>query len=339
MKILIVGPAWIGDMVMSQSLFKLIAQRHPNASIDVLAPAWSLPILSRMPEVHSGIVFPFQHGEFMPHKRYQFAKKLKSSSYEKAYVIPNSFKSALVPYFAKIPQRTGWRGEYRYGLLNDVRIMDKEKYPLMVQRFLALGLEKNEPLPQNIEAYYPAIQTSSQEITEKLSQYQISLTGKPILALCPGAEFGESKRWLPKYFAEVANVKIAAGWEVWLFGSPNEKTIAEEIMSLTNQNCRNMVGKTSLVDAIDFLSLSNAIIANDSGLMHISAALNRPLIAIYGATPANLAPPLTSKTRVLSMNLACSPCFKRECPLGHFDCMTKITPQLVLSTIDEMLGS
>lgn len=335
-KILVVGPAWIGDMVMTQGLFKLIAKRNPYASIDVLAPSWSLPLLNRMPEVRKAIVFPFGHGQLQIRQRYKFAQTIKKDNYQKAYIIPNSFKSGLVPYFANIPQRIGWRGEWRYGLLTEVRHLDQNKFPQMYQRFLGLGLEKDEQLPEKIQQYFPDLQVSPLQVANTLQRYQ--LTSSPrILGLCPGAEFGEAKRWLPCHFAEVAKAKLEAGWDVWLFGSKNELSTAQMIMDLTQHKCRNLVGETTLEDAIDLLSVASMIVANDSGLMHISAALNRPLIAIYGPTPADLAPPLSHNSRALTLNLPCSPCFKRVCPLKHFDCMTKITPSLVLNTMDEML--
>lgn len=334
MNILIVGPAWIGDMVMTQSLFKLLVGKFPQASIDVLAPLWSLSILSRMPEVRSAIPFPFKHGELKLTGRYRFAQQLRTNKYTRAIIIPNSFKSALVPYFAKIPERTGWKGEFRYGLLNDMRILDKQQLPLMFQRFFALGLDPGEELPQNLSHYYPSFRVSGEPLN-KLHDYDLCPSTKPILALCPGAEFGETKRWLPEYFAEVARTKIEEGWDVWLFGSKNEAATTDLIMQLTANKCHNLAGRTTLEDAIDLLSLTSVVVANDSGLMHIAAALNRPLIAIYGATPSNLAPPLTKNARVLSLNLSCSPCFKRVCPLKHFKCMTDLKPSFVLDAIEE----
>lgn len=338
-KVLIVGPAWIGDMVMAQSLFKFLIKHRSNLTIDVLAPAWSQPILNRMPEVATAISFPFQHGEFKLQERYRFAKeKLRDVGYQQAFVLPNSFKSALVPFFAKIPFRTGWRGEFRYGLLNDLRYLDEQQLPLMVQRFLALGLKKNDASSFEIKDYYPQLSISSLEVSNKLSSYQISKTQNPILVLCPGAEFGVSKRWLPDYFAEVAKTKMSCGWDVWLFGSKNDQDVANNIMQLTENRCINLVGKTSLEDAIDLLSLATAVLTNDSGLMHIAAALNRPLVVIYGSTSAKFTPPLTDSVRILSSTLPCSPCFKRICPLKHFNCMKNIMPQHVLEALDDLVA-
>lgn len=138
-KILIVGPSWVGDMVMAQSLFKELKRLHPDCSIDVLAPAWSKPLLERMPEVARGIDMPVGHGQLLLKERYRLGMSLRTEKYDQAILLPNSLKSALIPAFAEIETRTGWRGEWRYGLLNDIRKLDKKRYPLMVQRFIALA--------------------------------------------------------------------------------------------------------------------------------------------------------------------------------------------------------
>jgi heptosyltransferase-2 len=215
-KILIIGPAWIGDMVMAQTLFKLLKQRLPKSIIHVLAPKWTSPVLERMPEVDKVLVSPFTHGELALYKRYKLGKSLRQENYDQAIVLLNSFKSALIPFWARILRRTGWRGEMRYGLLNDIRILNKNKLPLMIQRFAALGLDKSEVLPETLP--WPELMAKkNKSVAEK------------VLALCPGAEFGPAKRWPAKYFAEVANNKLAEGWQIWLFGSKNDAKIAAEI--------------------------------------------------------------------------------------------------------------
>lgn len=322
-KILIVGPAWVGDMVMAQCLFKLLKQRQPTAQIDVLAPAWSLPLLARMPEVSSAIVMPIGHGPFALKARYQLGKSLREKNYTQAIVLPNSFKSALIPFFAKIPLRTGWRGEMRYGVLNDIRQLDKQRYPLMIERFMALGLSANETLPSE----YPI---------PELQSHPKSSPTRPILALCPGAEFGPAKRWPEEYYAEIANAKIKAGWEIWLFGSAKDAVVAERIMELTQAGCINYTGKTKLEEAVDLLSLATVVVSNDSGLMHIAAALKKPLIVLYGPTSASFTPPLHAQAKILSLALQCQPCFQRECPLKHNQCMRDLHPHTVLSAMEQI---
>jgi heptosyltransferase-2 len=332
-KILVVGPAWVGDMVMAQSLFKLIKKNRPDVLIDVLAPAWSLPILARMPEVNAGHVMPLKHGQLNLRERYRIGKSLRVQCYDQAILLPNSFKSALIPFFANIPKRTGWRGEMRYGLLNDVRHLNKKRYPLMIERFMALGI----PARGTLGSPYPlpslTFSTASQDAA--LANHQLQRSNQPVLALCPGAEFGPAKRWPEEYYAQVANAKLAEGWAVWILGSPKDNLAAEKIMALTDQRCINLTGRTSLEEAVDLLSLAQAVISNDSGLMHIAAALNKPLVAIYGPTSTTFTPPLHEHAKVLQLALPCQPCFQRECPLKHQRCMRDLPASQVLSVLNE----
>ena len=352
-RILIVGPAWVGDMVMAQCLFKLLKQQQPDVIIDVLAPAWSLPLLERMPEVSAAIVMPFAHGQLQLRKRYQFAKTLRAKKYDQGIVLPNSFKSALILWWANIPVRTGWRGEMRYFILNDIRILDKKRYPLMIERFMALGLSsketlssmlrnnlqdillKNYPVPElNISAENQVIALAKHNLP-----HTIFLKENSILALCPGAEFGPAKQWPDEYYATIANAKLKEGWEVWIFGSQKDQVVAKQIMELTQQRCVNLAGRTSLEEAIDLLSLTTAVVSNDSGLMHIAAALKKPLVAVYGPTSPAFTPPLYKQAKIVSTKIDCQPCFQRTCPLKHHRCMLELKPELVLTTIKEVLPS
>lgn len=333
MKILIIGPAWVGDMVMAQCLFKLLKQRHPDATIDVLAPAWSLPLLVRMPEVSDAIVMPLGHGQFNLRERYKIGKNLRAKKYDQAIVLPNSFKSALIPFFAKIPKRTGWMREARFILLNDIRYLHKEKYPLMIERFMALGLNADEALPQVYP--YPELQISSESQLKTLEKYQLTKSNTPILALCPGAEFGPAKRWPEEYYAEVANAKLKEGWQVFIFGSVKDQPVAEKMMTLTQNRCVNLTGRTSLEEAVDLLALATCVVSNDSGLMHIAAALKKPLVALYGPTTSAFTPPLCENAKILTLKLHCQPCFQRTCPLEHQRCMRDLHPSTVLNAIGE----
>jgi heptosyltransferase II len=329
--ILIIGPAWVGDMVMAQTLFKLLKQQDAHTTIDVLAPAWTFSLLSRMPEVTQAIEMPLSHGELKLRTRYQLAKTLATRGYDQAIVLPNSLKSALIPWLAKIPKRTGWLGEFRYRLLNDVRRLDKRRYPLMIEQFMALGLPSGAPLP----AHYPSpafqISTVSQEAT--LAKHKPIWRGRPILGLAAGAEYGPSKRWPEEYFAEVAKAKMAEGWDVWLFGSKKDRPVTEKIMALTENRCENISGRTELAETIDLVSLVSGLVTNDSGLMHIAAALKKPLVALYGSTSPAFTPPLADDATMLKLHLACQPCFERACPLGHHRCMRDLTPDRVLTAI------
>lgn len=320
---------------MAQTLFMVLKQQNPDCCIEVLAPAWSQALLSRMPEVHASFISPFAHGQLSLYARYTLGKQLRKNEYDQVIVLPNSAKSALVPLWAHIPQRTAWRGEWpRALLLNDVRSLDKKKLPLMIQRFAALGLPKDATLPAQLP--YPRLSVSPSALADSLTKYDIKRTNAPLLVLAPGAEFGPSKRWPALYFAEVAAAKLAQGWDVWMFGSTKDISIGEEIQQHTAHKVTNFIGKTSLAEAIDLISLADMVVSNDSGLMHIAAALNRPLIALYGSTSPEFTPPLGDKVQILNLHLPCSPCFQRTCPLQHWRCMLDLKPELVLSHIEAM---
>lgn len=332
-KILIVGPSWVGDMVMAQVLFKLIKHSDPHAQIDVLAPNWSLPVLQRMPEINNAITLPVGHGQFGLLPRIKIARELKKQHYTHAIVLANSWKSALIPWLAGIPHRTGWLGEMRWGLLNDVRYLNKKALPKMVQRYAALGLLPGEKLPDILPV--PKLDAPHESVLSVLEKFDLDTT-KPILALCPGAAYGPAKRWPEEYFAKIAEQKISAGWQVWFFGSQQDSNVIDSIRSRISTSTISFAGKINLHETIDLLSAAHAVVTNDSGLLHIAASLNKPLVAIYGSTSAEFTPPLGDKSKIVQEQLSCRPCFKRECPLRHLNCMYMIKPERVLAAIDEL---
>ncbi len=340
-KILIVGPSWVGDMVMAQSLFIALKNTHPDCRIDVLAPSWTLSLLERMPEVTKAIAMSLPRGKFGLVERIKLGLSLRSEGYDQAILLPNSWKSAIPPFFANIPVRTGYLGECRWGLLNDARKLDKNLLTMTVQRFVALGLPKDAKLPP--EYPLPSIAISQDRQQAVIDKFKLTATAadrllvdspSKILALCPGAEYGPAKRWPTQYYAEVARHKIDQGWQVWLFGSDKDKADAEQINTACSGFCTDFTGRTSLAEAVDLMSLANAVVSNDSGLMHVAAALDKKLIAIYGSSDPGFTPPLNVNAQVISLNLDCAPCFKRECPLGHTNCLIGITPDRVLDAIN-----
>ncbi len=334
--VLIVGPSWVGDMLMAQSLFKALAARHPGIALDVLAPEWSHGILARMPEVRRALVAPFGHGRFALAQRWRLGRELSAVGYDQAIVLPNSWKSALVPYFAGIPQRTGYLGEFRHGLLNDTRRLNNRSSPKLVERYAALALppspsrrgagsEGATSVPQPQLAVLPEAQRAS------LARLGLNLD-RTVLALCPGAEFGPAKRWPETHYAAVARAKLEAGWQVWLFGSARDRPVTEAIRRLAD-GCVDLAGRTTLEESVDLLACGAAVVSNDSGLMHIAAAVEVPVFAVYGSTDPGYTPPLSGRARVLRLGLECSPCFKRVCPLGHMDCLNRLTPEKVLEAL------
>ncbi len=322
---------------MAQTLFIAIRQQNPEAIIDVLAPAWSSPILKRMPEVRNCIEMPLGHGKLALGIRKKIGRSLQAEHYHHAIVLPNSFKSALIPFWASIPVRTGWRGEMRFGLLNDIRTLDKELLPLMVERFVALGYPKNALIPSPLPR--PKLLVDPASADNALHRFRLQ-TDAPALGLCPGAEFGPSKQWPAGYYGEVALNMLKKGWQVWLFGSEKDRQITTEIMSYIpdqhQERCCNLAGETTLADAVDLLSLTSAVVSNDSGLMHIAAALYRPLVAIYGSTTAAHTPPMNPNSKTLWLGLECSPCFKRHCPLEHHNCMKQLDPDMVMDALEQL---
>lgn len=316
-------------MVMAQSFFKELKKQHPNSSIDVLAPAWVLPLLARMPEVRRGIESPLKHGELGLRKRFQLGRSLRGQ-YCQAFVLPNSFKSALIPAWARIKQRIGYRGELRYGLLSDPRKLDKARLVRTVERFVALAGGTNEGLA-DFESPALHIEPESQQRT--LLKFNLAASERSVLALCPGAEYGPAKCWPAEHFAAVARDKIDQGWQVWIFGSAADQTIANQINELAGDACRNLAGITSLAEACDLLEKADAVVTNDSGLMHVAAALKRRLFCLYGSSDPNFTPPLSDQATIFSLGLECSPCFKRECPLGHFKCLNDLHPAQVSAAI------
>lgn len=333
-KILVVGPSWVGDMVMAQSLFKALKADNPQVQIDVLAMDWTRPLLQRMPEVSEAISMPVSHGVFGWSMRKQVGKTLARNNYDQAIVLPNSWKSALIPWFAGIPVRTGWRGEMRYGLLNDIRKLDKQALPMMVQRFVSLAYPASQS--HIAPSYQPPLMEPfpvSEEINPTLKPDQKRLI------LCPGAEFGPAKQWPAEYYAEVANTLLQQGWQVLVLGSKADQKTAAEIESAIGASHRsqfiNLSGQTQLEQAIDLLGTADWVISNDSGLMHIAAALQRPLVAIYGPTSTAFTPPLADNAHIVQIDIECSPCFERECPLGHHHCMLQIPSTKITKLINE----
>ncbi len=335
-KILIIGPSWVGDCMLMQPMLMRLKERHPGCQIDVFAPSWTAALLHAIPEVHAVIENPFPHGELNLTGRYRLGRQLSQEKYDQAIVLPNSFKSALLPFFARIPLRTGFTGEMRHGLLNDARKLDRIKLPLMVERFAQLAEtplgEIRRPLAN------PALSVSEEQRDSTLQKLGLSLD-RPVAIFCPGAEYGPAKRWPAAYFAETAQHLQRLSYAVWLIGSGKDREVAENIVALGNPAIHNLCGATDLLDAIALLSCAKLVISNDSGLMHLGAALNRPMIAIFGSSSPEFTPPLSERAMVTKFEIECSPCFKRTCPLGHFNCMNQLTPDIVWEKILQIIAA
>jgi heptosyltransferase-2 len=323
---LIVGPSWVGDMVMAQSLFKLLKRREPDRPIDVLAPGWSLPVVLRMPEIRHGIDAATRHGEAGILKRRSLGHALRGR-YDRAIVLPRSLKSALVPWFAKIPLRTGFRGESRFGLINDMRAFDRQRLDQTVKRFVALGIGGDESLP---EPPYPVLAIDHDN--QRIAMGRLGLDDRePVVAFMPGAEYGPAKCWPLDQFAELARLLAEKNRRVWIIGSEKDYPAGEAIAAASD--AINICGKTSLADVIDLLAFAGQAVSNDSGLMHVSAAVGTHTHAIYGSSSPGFTPPLTDNRDIHYLDLECSPCFERVCPLGHLRCLNDIRPEALYRAI------
>jgi heptosyltransferase-2 len=334
-RILVIAPSWVGDAVLAQPLFSRLHERFADLALDVLAPAWTHALFARMPEVNATIANPFEHGELAFSRRYTLGRKLAARRYAQAIVLPNSFKSALVPFFAGIPLRTGFVGEARWGLLNDARRLDKPALPLMTERFAALGEARGEDVRRPLAA--ARLEVSAAQRAATLAKLGLAPI-RPVAVLCPGAEYGPAKRWPAKYFTELARKLAATGYAVWIAGSDRDTAIGDEIVQACARDCINLCGKTTLAEAIDLMSCASLVVSNDSGLMHIAAALDRPLIALFGSSSPAFTPPSSPRATILRLDLPCSPCFQRVCPLGHFNCMLQLMPDQVWRHIEPALA-
>ena len=331
-RILVVAPNWIGDTLLAQPLFARLKERLPEATIDVIAPAWTAPVLQRMPEVGEVIESPFRHGKLDLALRWRLGRSLRRLRYHEAIILPNSFKSALVPFFADIPLRVGFVGESRFGLLNVVHKMDAKALPLMAERYAQLaekpGVLLSRPLPQS--------QLVVDQANLLITVSRLGLDRRrPVVVFCPGAEYGPAKRWPPAHFAKLASHLAERGFSIWLIGSEADRALGETIANLSGGAAVNICGRTDLASAIDLMSAADLAVTNDSGLMHVAAAHGTPLVALYGSSSPAHTPPLSTQARLVQLEgIACSPCFKRKCPLGHFSCMNDLNPERVLAEIE-----
>ena len=335
-KVLVVGPSWVGDMVMAQALYKVLRLRNAEVEIHVVAPPWSLPVLERMPEVARGIELAVGHGEVGLGRRLTLARRLRAERYTRAIVLPRSAKAALVPWLARIPLRTGFRGEWRYGLLNDVRVLEA-RFDQTVKRFLALGVERDAPVPVPLpKELHPRLRSDRKNL-ERLRAAHGLVAGARLAALMPGAEYGPAKRWPAAHYGALAAALAGTNTDVVVLGSAKERGIGDEVAArAASARVRNLCGATSLADVVDLLAAADVAVSNDSGLLHVAAAAGAPVVAIYGSSSPKFTPPLTDDAAVVSLDIECSPCFERECPLKHFKCMNDLTPAIVLRAVETL---
>lgn len=332
---LVISPNWIGDAVMAQPLLRALKDANPARRIDVVAPAWVAPVWRAAAEVSEVLETPFKHGKLQWAERRKYAAMLRARGYDEAYILPNTLKFALIPWLAKIPKRVGYKGEMRYGLIN-VMHHDDPKHPRpMLPFYAALAGPVASQAPQNVP--YPVLGVTPEQKAAALARIGIA-AGTPIVAFAPGAEFGPAKRWPSAHFAGLARMVQAARPEIaiLLLGSAKDADVCNEIVAAA-PGVRSLAGVTSLTDALAILGSAAALVTNDSGLMHIASALQRPVVALYGPTDPRHTPPLSDIAKVLWLHLDCAPCQQRVCPLGHQDCMHKLTVDLAWEPLRAVL--
>ncbi len=325
--ILVIGPSWVGDMVMAQCLFSALMEIHPGATIDVLAPAWAAPLVGRMPEVRARIDANFPHGRLEFGARLRLGRSL-SGRYDQAYVTQGSWKSALVPFFARIPRRVGYLREFRYGLLNQIVALPDSLKRKTAEAFFGLaGGGSFRP---------PRLSVDEENQAALLDRF--GLGGRRFAAFMPGAEYGAAKRWPASRYAGLARDLMSKGLEVALLGSANDRPVTETVAGLA-PGAADLAGKTRLEDAIDLIAAARIAVSNDSGLLHIAAAVKTPVVAIYGSTSPADTPPLADRRELVWLGLDCSPCHQRVCPLGHFNCMNTLAVETVAEAADRLLAA
>jgi heptosyltransferase II len=320
--ILVVPYMWIGDFVRCHSVVGLLRTRFPNRPVDILATPLCAPLADYMPGVRQSIIADLPRSQLALAKQRAVAERLKREGYGTALVMPSTWKSTLAPFLAGIPERIGWVGEGRFVLLNDAR-WGRLKLPRMVDQCAALALPRGTALPA--EWPKPELKVPADEITAWRRKH--SLTAQPAVALAPGA-VGPAKRWTTDGYTALTRRLLADGFTVWVLGGPGEKAAAQAIVGDTE--ARDLTG-TDLREAIVALAAATAAVSNDSGLLHVAAAVGTPTVGIFGPTsPWHWAPlnPLAATIQAKT-ELSCRPCHKPVCRFGHHHCMTEITPDEV----------
>jgi heptosyltransferase-2 len=329
---LVIAPQWIGDAVMSEPLCARLAARGERLTVAALP--WVAPVYRAMPQVQAVIDLPFAHGRLDWSARRQLAATLRGR-FDTAYVLPNSIKSALIPFFAGIPQRVGYQGEGRPFLLNR-RLPNTDGRPPMVAFYSALA---GFPPPKG---EHPKLHFDADRLASVTGA--LGLVPGGYFAFAPGAEYGPAKCWPASHYAELArSLHARFGQPVILLGSGKETTLCEEIAQAAPGACRVLAGKTQLIDAMVLIAAARGVVSNDSGLMHVAAAFGVPQVAAFGSTSPEHTPPLNPRARVLwlkdELQLDCAPCFERTCRFGHTRCLVEMTPARVETALDDALAS
>ncbi|WP_449369681.1 lipopolysaccharide heptosyltransferase II [Thiomonas sp.] len=349
-RVLLIAPQWIGDAVMAQPLVALLAGRGEQVS--ALGLPSVAPVLRAMPGVGEVIEAPFAHGRLDLGLRWRIAAELRDQGFERAYILGNNVKARLVPWLARIPRRIGHSGEARGLLLTDrieagvpARAREASE-PMALSpvscRVPRIGQESRADMRQYYAALAqldgsingPALPEPTLLVPAAEAEAMRSRFGLPPrwIALCPGAEYGPAKQWPVAHYAALSAQAQNAGYAVAILGAPRDEAAGAEI-ALRAPGSVNLCGATRLGEAIALLASCAGAVSNDSGLMHVAAALGRPTVGVYGSTDPRHTPPAAHRSATLWLQLDCSPCFQRTCPLGHLNCLNRITPDTVWNAL------
>ena len=345
MNILLIAPNWLGDLIMSQSLIKWLKIHYKPQKIDMLAPKSIADAVIRMPEVNQVISHNWQSGKLNLAERFKCAKKIQNR-YDWAIILPVSFKSALIPAFAKIPKRTGFLGECRYGLINDVidapHKLGKNKN--LTQRAIYLSLLKVNEMQlseKEKQQIIPQLEVDAVNQNRLNPEFQIN-PNKKLIAFAMGSNYGQAKRWSIANFGSLAQKLIEQNCQILLLGSNKERQLAVDFLKnkkIDPKQVIDAIGKNSLAKSLDLLSLCSVLVSNDSGLMHVANALKVKTIIIYGSSSPVFTPPLAhneSQATIFKSNLPCAPCFERTCRYSHYNCLKQTTDDMVAIAVKKM---
>ena len=334
---LVISPNWVGDAVIAQPLLRLLKQQHPERPIDVLAPSWVAPVWRAIHEVDTVLEAPFKHGALQLRERWNFAQQLRKRGYADAYVLPNTLKFALIPWLAGIPRRVGYKGEMRYGLINVMHHKSPDAPRPMVSFYAALANSPAPVAPAPADLPRPTLTVTQAQLAVATARLDLP-SGSRLVAFAPGAEFGSAKRWPSNHFAELAKIvrNNHPNVQIVMLGSPKDREVCDEIAA-AQPWLLNLAGVTTLDEAIAILAKADVVVSNDSGLMNIASALNRPIIGLYGPTDWKHTPPFSEVAKIVSLNLDCAPCQQRECPLGHHNCMRNLSAEMVWQPLQQLL--
>ena len=330
--VLIIPYMWIGDFVRGHSVVRVLKERWPNRPVDLLTTSLCAPLVDYMPGVRRGIVWDLPRGRLALAKQWALAKQFREAHYGTALVMPRTWKSAIAPALAALPQRTGFVGEVRFGLINDWR-WGERAMPRFIDKNAALALPANAPLPKQ-EWPVPQLVVPADQVAAWRAAN--GLGASAAIALAPGS-VGASKRWT--YYADAARMFSERGLNVWVVGGPGEKAIAADIVRVGGPLVRDLTG-TDLRNGIMAMAAAKLVISNDSGLMHIAAAIGTPTMGIFGPTSPYHWMPLNGLAATVKRptDLPCQPCHRPICTANDHHCMRDIAASDVVNIAQDVMA-